>query len=149
MSVAGEPQVENVPRGLLLSLVTIPAGIAAWLILWNFGFIASIVAWGIAFLASWLYRVGAGRITRPGVIVIAGVTVVTLVLALFAGFAWDVAAAFDSQYGIAWSKAMRATTKARPRQNIDCRASAGTSSSQRHVNGSPVISTIGISTDSE
>jgi len=106
MSAAGEPQVENVPRGLLLSLVTIPAGIAAWLILWNFGFIASIVAWGIAFLASWLYRVGAGRVTRAGVVVIAGVTVVTLVLALFAGFAWDVGAELQSQYGIAWSRAI-------------------------------------------
>ena len=44
---------------------------------------------------------------------------------------------------------MRATTNARPRQNIACSAIAGTSSNQRHVSGSPLISTIGIRTSSE
>jgi len=100
------PPIEVVPRGLLLSLVTIPVGIAAWLVLWNFGFIASIVAWGIAFLATWLYRLGAGRIGRPGVIVVIVVTVVTLVLALYAGFAWDVAGLMDRKYGVSWSDAI-------------------------------------------
>jgi len=99
-------EIEIVPRGLLLSLVTIPAGIAAWLVLWNFGFVASIVAWGAAFLATWLYRLGAGRIGRSGVIVVVAVTVVTLVLALIAGFAWDVAALMDRKYGVSWTEAL-------------------------------------------
>jgi hypothetical protein len=93
-------------RGLLFSLIVIPLGIVAWLILWNLGFIASIVAWGIAFLASWLYRRGARRIGRDGVIVVVAVTVVTLALALVAGFAWDVAAEIQRQYGVPWTVAL-------------------------------------------
>ncbi len=95
-----------VTRGLLFSLVVIPLGIIAWLILWNFGFIASVVAWGIAFLASWLYRRGAGRIGRTGVIVVVAVTVGTLLLALVAGFAWDVAVAVEQEFGVPWTTAI-------------------------------------------
>lgn len=93
-------------RGLLFTLVVIPLGIIAWLILWNFGLIASIIAWGIAFLASWLYRRGAGRIGRTGVIIVVAVTVVTLLLALVAGFAWDVAVAVEQEFGVSWTTAI-------------------------------------------
>lgn len=93
-------------RGLLFSLIVIPLGIIAWLILWNVGFIASIVAWGIAFLASWLYRRGAGRIGRTGVMIVVAVTIVTLLLALVAGFAWDVAVAVEQEFGVPWTTAI-------------------------------------------
>ncbi|GAA3733434.1 hypothetical protein GCM10022239_07090 [Leifsonia bigeumensis] len=106
MSTPQQPAPEAVMRGLLFSLVVIPLGIAAWLILWNVGFIASVVAWGIAFLASWLYRLGARRIGRTGVIVVVAVTIVTLALSLVAGFAWDIAAEVQRQYGVPWTVAI-------------------------------------------
>lgn len=106
MTTPHPAEPEAVRRGLLFSLAVIPLGIIAWLILWNFGFIASVVAWGIAFLASWLYRRGAGHIGRTGVIVVVTVTVVTLLLALVAGFAWDVAVAVEQEFGVSWTTAI-------------------------------------------
>lgn len=76
---------EDLVRGLLLSLLAVPAGILAFVLIWNLGFIASIVGFGVAFAAFFLYRLGSGgRVSMRGAIVIALVTVVTLVLAFIA-----------------------------------------------------------------
>ena len=84
---------ENVGRGLLFSLVVIPAGIIIWTLIWAIGFVASIVAFAVAAGAVWLYRKGSGgRVGIAGVIVIAVVTLATLVLAFLAGLVWDYAA---------------------------------------------------------
>ena len=84
---------ENVGRGLLFSLVVIPAGIIIWTLIWAIGFVASIVAFAVAAGAVWLYRKGSGgRVSIAGVIVIAVVTLATLVLAFLAGLVWDYAA---------------------------------------------------------
>lgn len=91
---APQPAVENVPRGTLLALAIIPAGIIVWVLIWSLGFIASVVAFAIAIGAMYLYRLGAGRMGRTGAIRVALITIVTLVLALIAGYAWDLAMAF-------------------------------------------------------
>jgi hypothetical protein len=83
---------ENLVRGLLLSLLAIPAGILVFVLIWNLGFIASIVGFGVAFAAFFLYRLGSGgRVSMRGAIVIALVTVVTLVLAFIAAEVFTVA----------------------------------------------------------
>lgn len=91
--------VENVQRGTVFALVVIPVGIVAWLILWNFAILGSIVPFGVAWLAVRLYRFGATVIGRPGAIRIAIITGVTLILALFAGIANDVANYYVDQLG--------------------------------------------------
>lgn len=82
------------PRGTLLALAIIPVGIIVWVLIWSLGFIASVVAFAIAIGAMYLYRLGAGRMGRTGAIRVALITIVTLVLALIAGYAWDLASAF-------------------------------------------------------
>jgi hypothetical protein len=83
---------ENLVRGLLLSLLAIPAGILVFVLIWNLGFIASIVGFGVAFAAFFLYRLGSGgRVSMRGAIVVAAVTVVTLVLAFIAAEVFTVA----------------------------------------------------------
>jgi hypothetical protein len=94
---------ENVGRGALVALATVPVGVAAWVVLWGFGFIASLVAFGVAVLAMRLYLWGAGSVTRKGAMVVLGVTVVTLLLAFFAGIVLDAAQAFGEGSGLgAW-----------------------------------------------
>ena len=84
---------ENVGRGLLFSLAVIPVGIVIWTLISMTGFITSLVAFAVSAGAVWLYRKGSGgRVSFKGVIVIAAITLVTLVLALLAGFAWNEAA---------------------------------------------------------
>ncbi len=96
---------EDVVRGALFSLIVLPVGIAAWLLLWSVGFIASIVAFGVAVAAVWLYRLGTrGRISTAGAIVVTGVTVVTLLLAFFAGMVLDALNAIVDQTGMTWSE---------------------------------------------
>jgi len=81
---------ENVQRGVIFALIVLPVGVIAWDILWSFGFVASIVAFGVAYLAVRLYRVGSGgRVTRPGAIAIAVITIGTLIVAFISGFAVD------------------------------------------------------------
>ncbi|GHF10532.1 hypothetical protein [Pseudolysinimonas yzui] len=76
---------ENLVRGLLLSLLVVPAGILVFVLIWNLGFIASIVGFGVAFAAFFLYRLGSGgRVSMRGAVVVALVTVATLVLAFLA-----------------------------------------------------------------
>ncbi len=83
---------ENVVRGLLLSLLAVPAGILVFVLIWNLGFIASIVGFGVAFAAFFLYRLGSGgRVSMRGAVVVALVTVVTLVLAFIAAEVFTVA----------------------------------------------------------
>jgi hypothetical protein len=73
---------ENLVRGLLLALLAVPAGIIVFVLIWNMGFIASIVGFGVAFAAFFLYRLGSGgRVSMRGALVVAAVTIVTLVLA--------------------------------------------------------------------
>jgi hypothetical protein len=85
---------ENLVRGLLLSLLAVPAGILVFVLIWNLGFIASIVGFGVAFAAFFLYRLGSGgRVSMRGAIVVAAVTVVTLVLAFIAAEVFTVAGA--------------------------------------------------------
>ncbi|MDC7120044.1 hypothetical protein OMK64_00660 [Cellulomonas fimi] len=90
----------NVGRGALFALATIPVGVAAWVVLWGFGFIASLVAALVAFLAVRLYVLGAGRLSRPGALVVLAVTVVTLALAFVGGIAWDAAVAVSEDSGM-------------------------------------------------
>jgi hypothetical protein len=101
MTVQGLPtSYENVPRGTILALLILPVGIAVWLLIWSFGFIASIVAFLIALGGMFLYRLGAGRMSVAGAVRVAMITVVTLLIALVAGFAADVAFVFASEFGI-------------------------------------------------
>lgn len=92
--------VGNVGRGALFALATIPVGVAAWVVLWGFGFIASLVAALVAFLAVRLYVLGAGRLSRPGALVVLAVTVVTLALAFVGGIVWDAAVAVSEEGGV-------------------------------------------------
>lgn len=89
----------NLGRGTLFALATIPVGVVAWVLLWGMGFIASIVAALVAFLAVRLYVLGAGRLSRPGALVVLAVTVVTLALAFVGGIAWDAATAVGEESG--------------------------------------------------
>lgn len=83
---------ENLVRGLLLSLLALPAGILVFVLIWNMGFIASIVGFGVAFAAYYLYRLGSGgRVSIRGAIVVAAVTIVTLVLAFISAEVFTVA----------------------------------------------------------
>jgi len=98
------PVFENVPRGTLFALLVLPAGIALWLIIWNFGFIASVVPFAIAVGAGWLYKLGAGRVmSTQGVWRVIVITVVTIVAAIVAGYAWDVASVVQAQSGLSWA----------------------------------------------
>ncbi len=82
---------ENLQRGVIFALIVLPLGIVAWDVLWSVGFVASIVAFGVAWGAVRLYRLGSGgRITRPGAIAVAIITIVTLLLAYVSGFIVDV-----------------------------------------------------------
>lgn len=92
-AVQAEPlPPENLVRGLLLSLLAVPAGILVFVLIWNLGFIASIVGFGVAFAAFFLYRLGSGgRVSMRGAVVIALVTIVTLVLAFIAAEVFTVA----------------------------------------------------------
>ncbi len=111
MSVPAVPPAdaprEDVNRGTAFALIVIPVGIVVWLVLWNFGFIASIVSWGVAWAAGYLYHVGARRITSTaGVPRIIAIVIVTIVVSLIAGFAWDVLKGYEQQGGIEWSAAI-------------------------------------------
>jgi len=86
-----QPKPEDVMRGTAFSLAAVPAGVLIWVVLWRAGFIASIVALGVAFLAMYLYRSGSGgAIGRSGAVRVTAVTIVTLLLAFFAGVVSDV-----------------------------------------------------------
>jgi hypothetical protein len=92
--------IENVQRGTIVALVTIPLGVIVWVILWNIGFVASIVAFGAAYLAVRLYRWGSGGpISRTGAIRITVITIVTMLIALFAGIVSDAAQSYSSGSG--------------------------------------------------
>lgn len=91
---------ENIPKGVLLSLLAVVAGIIAWVALWRFGFIASIVAFLIAWLAVKLYTIGAGGISRRTAPIVITVIVVGIVLAFLAGMASDAATFFAEDKGM-------------------------------------------------
>lgn len=94
---------ENIVRGLLLALITLPAGIVAFSVIYSLGFIASIVALGVAAAAFFLYRVGSGgRVSTIGAVIIAAVTVVTLVLAFLVAQYVSIAVALSGVYGVSW-----------------------------------------------
>jgi hypothetical protein len=80
------PPAENRARGTLFALPIVPAGIVAWSLVSAVGFIAGWIAIAIALGALWLYRKGSGgRIGVNGAVRVSIITVVTLVLAFFAG----------------------------------------------------------------
>lgn len=92
---------ENLPRGLILALLAIPAGVLVYMIIWNLGYIAGIVGFLVAFGAYFLYRFGSGgRVSIKGGIIIAAITLVTLVLAFILGEVWDYVAQASAQTGI-------------------------------------------------
>lgn len=94
MSRLGER--EHIGRGVARALLMVPVGIAAWLVVRNLGFISGWIALVVALGMLALYRSGARRLSGVGatiVILLAGVTIAT---ALLAGFAWNVAAAIMS-----------------------------------------------------
>lgn len=96
---------ENVLRGFLVSLIVLPVGVVLWLIIWNLGYIASIVALGVAFGAYWLYKKGSGgRISLRGAIIVAIVSVVTIVLAFFIGVLSDIAGGIAAAVGLSWGE---------------------------------------------
>ncbi len=97
---------EDVERGTWFALIVLPLGIIVWVLVWQLGFIASIISFGIAWGAVRLYRLGARRITSTrGVWRVVVIVAVTVVLALFAGFAWDVLSYYE-QNGIGWTSAI-------------------------------------------
>lgn len=89
--IAPAPTADNIVRGLLLALVVIPVGVIVWVLLWQAGFIASIVSFGVAYGATYLYRLGSGgtRIVTSAVWGIVAIVVVTLVLSLLGGIAYE------------------------------------------------------------
>lgn len=102
---------ENVGRGTVLALLAIPAGILVFLIIWSLGFIASIVGFGVAFAALFLYRRGSGgRISVIGAVVVAAITLVTLVLAVLVGELSDVATALSQVQGRSWIEVVQDPT---------------------------------------
>ncbi|MFC8039420.1 hypothetical protein ACFUOZ_08710 [Paenarthrobacter sp. NPDC057355] len=83
---------ENVVRGALFALAVVPLGAAAWLLLWNTGWMASIVAFIVATVAARLYVLGTGAIiSRRGAWVVAGITLVTVLLSFWGGMLLDAA----------------------------------------------------------
>lgn len=79
-------------RGAVFSLAVIPLGVIAWLILWEMGWIASAVAFIAAAGAARLYVLGTGgAISRVGVWVVAGVTILTLLLSFLGSMLLDAA----------------------------------------------------------
>ena len=83
---------ERIGRGALLALAAIPVGVIAWVLIWQFGFISAIVAFGVVVAAAFLYRLGSGgRVGTIGLAIIVAITIVTLVVAFFAGIAVEMA----------------------------------------------------------
>jgi hypothetical protein len=83
---------EDVLRGAIFSLAIIPLGVVAWLILWDLGWISSIVAFIAAAGAGRLYFLGSGgTISRRGVWVVLGVTILTLLLSFLGSMLLDAA----------------------------------------------------------
>lgn len=100
---------ENVVRGLLLALITVPLGVIAFSIIYSLGYIASIVALGVALVAYFLYRRGSGgRVSTVGALVVAGVTIGTLVLAFIVAQYVAVAVALGDVYGMSWFEVLTA-----------------------------------------
>lgn len=90
---AAEPAQENVLRGTLLALLIIPVGVAVFTILLSFDILASITGFVIAIGAYFLYKIGAGRISVVGAIIVAVITIATAVIAWYFGQLWFMAAA--------------------------------------------------------
>lgn len=99
---AQAPQKENILLGTLLALVAIPVGIVAWVFVWSLGYIAAIVAAGIALLVMFMYRLGAKRISIIGVIIIAVISLATVVIAFYAGLVHDYTSAVSNMYGLSY-----------------------------------------------
>jgi hypothetical protein len=94
---------ENRIRGLLLSLIAVPVGVVLFVIIWNLGYVASIVGFVIAFGAFFLYKKGSGgRISIPGALIVAAVTLGTLAIAFIIAETSDLASV-----GVTWAEASR------------------------------------------
>jgi hypothetical protein len=91
---------ENVLRGTLLALITIPVGVIVFTIIYTLGYIAAIVAFGIAAAAYFLYRLGAGKISVRGAVIVSAITLVTLLLAFVVAVVWDTAVALSEFTGL-------------------------------------------------
>jgi len=93
--------VENKGRGTLLSLLIIPLGVVVWVLVWNLGFVAGIVGFGIAVGALFLYRFGSGGVvSRGGAVRVALITLVTVLIALFACVVSDVVSFLSEEVGL-------------------------------------------------
>jgi hypothetical protein len=94
---------ENRIRGLLFSLIAAPVGVILFAIIWNLGYVASIVGFAIAFGAFFLYKKGSGgRISIPGALIVAAVTLGTLAIAFIVAETSDLASV-----GVTWAEAAR------------------------------------------
>lgn len=94
---------ENILRGFLFSLLALPAGVIVFTLIFSAGFIASIVGFGVAIAAYFLYKLGSGgRVSVRGALVVAAVTVGTLIIAFFVGEISSVAVALAQLQGRNW-----------------------------------------------
>ena len=78
---------EDVGRGTIFALAALPIGVILWMVIWSLGWMSSLVTFAAAFMAAKFYVLGAGALSRKGVWIVAGVTVVTALLS-FVGGVW-------------------------------------------------------------
>jgi hypothetical protein len=89
---------ENVGQGALFALATIPLAIVLYAVIGGlFGFFAGIVAFIVPPAAAWLYERGAGApLTRRGWPAIIGISIVSILLGILAGFVGTAYAAYSA-----------------------------------------------------
>ncbi len=78
---------EDVGRGALFALAALPIGVTLWMAIWSLGWMSSLVTFAAAVMAAKFYVAGAGALSRKGVWIVVGVTVVTA-LSSFVGGVW-------------------------------------------------------------
>ena len=85
-TIAATPR-EDVGRGALFALAALPIGVILWMVIWGLGWMSSLVTFAAAAMAAKFYVAGAGALSRKGVWIVVGVTVVTALLS-FVGGVW-------------------------------------------------------------
>ncbi|MEV7662513.1 hypothetical protein [Paenarthrobacter sp. NPDC089316] len=76
---------EDVGRGTVFALAALPIGVILWMVIWGFGWMSSLVTFASAVMAARFYVAGAGALSRKGVWIVVGVTVVTALLSFLGG----------------------------------------------------------------
>ncbi|MFK0009867.1 hypothetical protein ACIQTZ_22720 [Paenarthrobacter sp. NPDC090520] len=76
---------EDVGRGTIFALAALPIGVILWMVIWSLGWMSSFVTFAAAFMAAKFYVTGAGALSRKGVWIVAGITVVTALLSFLGG----------------------------------------------------------------